>query len=153
MAGLVSVLLLAVAAMGCATQPRLDSQGQALIRAHDEWIAAINRGDTPRGLAGMTEDAAILAGQGPITQGTEEVRQHVARLMSVPGLHVEFALTKSSVSPDGRVGFVVGDSKITAPGPDGKLHTTSQRLLTVWRRDGNRPWRCYLDVVMQAATS
>ena len=154
----IPTLFMIAALFGCAGRPNGEalrspaelvlSREEALARANYEWIDAINRAGAIEGLAGMTDDAAIIPPGGPIAHGTEELRKSVEILTRFPGLHVDFTLTKASVSADGRVGFVVGDSKITTPSSDGILHTTGQRLLTVWRKDQTEKWRCYLDVVM-----
>ena len=138
---------------GCGTNAVTPTREResALVRANADWIAAINSGDHSRGLAVMTDDAAIIGPAGPISQGKEEVRSTVAKLTNIPGLHIDFSLTTASVAPDGMSGFVVGDTKIAAPAPDGTPSVSTQRLVTVWRKDEAGQWRCYLDIVMPSA--
>lgn len=160
-------LVLALGLTGCASTKTIshevsggvqstlsaDAEISALVAAHDAWIAAINRGEIQQGLDGMTEDAVIVGSDGPVVHGSAEVRERVAQLTRVPGLNIRFTLTKASVSPDKRVGFVIGDSTISASDSSGVLRTTSQRLLTVWRKDPGQGWRCYLDAPMRAPSA
>jgi ketosteroid isomerase-like protein len=142
-------------ASGAAAQASVDqstgAREAALVRAHADWIAAINAGDHSRGLGMMTDDAAIIGPAGPVSRGKEEVRSTVAQLTKIPGLHIDFSLTTASVALDGMSGFVVGDSKIALPAPDGTLSVSTQRLVTVWRRGDVGQWRCYVEIVMPSA--
>ena len=123
------------------------AQEADLVKANADWIAAINAGHYDRGLAIMSDDAAIVSAQGPVAIGRPEVSQNVQALTSMPGLHIEFALTRASVSNDGKLGVIIGDSAISRTTAEGQSVTRKQRLMTVWRRDEGGAWRCYLDVV------
>ena len=123
---------------------------EELEHVHAQWIKAINVGNKAEGLEFMAPDAAIVGAQGDIAVGHDEVVARISELTRWPGFHVEFTLTRTEISADGLVGFVVGDSVITVAAQDGKKTNTRHRLLTVWRQDSSGHWRCYLDLVMPA---
>ena len=89
-------------------------------------------------------DGAIIGPVGPLPEGRKQLNEFGEMVTKVPGLHIAVTTLRVSVTADGTTGFVVGDGEITMPRPDGKLVTSGQRLLTVWRKQGGI-WHCYID--------
>ena len=135
--------LLALSTAGNAAVTRNDAELE-LKSAYDAWIAAINRGDNESGMAVFTDDGAIIGPVGPLPEGRKQLNEFGEMVTKVPGLHIAVTTLRVSVTADGTTGFVVGDGEITMPRPDGKLVTSGQRLLTVWRKQGGI-WHCYID--------
>jgi ketosteroid isomerase-like protein len=50
------------------------------------------------------------------------------------------------VSPDGRLGYTLGENAVTVPGADGKPMTIRGRYTTVWRREAGGDWKCAVDI-------
>ena len=137
-----------LAAAPISAQARGDAS-DALRRAFESWVEAINTGDRVAGLAGMTTDGAIIGPVGPVVEGEAQLRERVTQLTSVPGLRVTMRQNHVSVGKDGRTGFIVSDGEITVPLPDGTPATKKHRLLRVWRNE-NGVWRCYIDMPVPA---
>mgnify|MGYP005990420519 CR=1 FL=1 len=121
---------------------------ESLVAAHVAWAETINAGHQSQGLATMSDDAVIVSPDGSTAVGRTQVTELIAALTSAPGFHLDFELDTVSVSDDGLAGVVVGKSGLTFTSPDGTLVTTEQTLLTVWRKDNDQTWRCYVDAVM-----
>ena len=136
-----AVALLAGACAHAAEQNEVEKAAAA-------WIAAINDGDNEAGRNGFADDAVIVSAAGPVAVGRAEVDANVKYLTATPGFHIDFQPERSSISTDGRTGFVVGASAINVPAPGGGRITTRQRLLLVWRKDSSGVWKCIYNVPM-----
>jgi ketosteroid isomerase-like protein len=51
----------------------------------------------------------------------------------------------SGASPDGELGFTVGEAAITGPGPDGRESTRYSKYLTIWRRQPDGSYKYLTD--------
>jgi ketosteroid isomerase-like protein len=50
------------------------------------------------------------------------------------------------LSPDGKLAYLVGNTRITVNDADKRPVTSRARLLNVWRKDPDGIWRCVVDV-------
>lgn len=119
-----------------------------LIDAHDAWLNAINTGNHGVGMAALADDAVIVSPDGTAAVGRTEFTEQLTAMTQLPGFAIDFELTAATVSDDGNAGVIVGNSAITFTNSDGNLTTTEQPLLTIWRKDADQTWRCYVDAVM-----
>lgn len=126
------------------------AQTNAVEAAATEWLAAINAGDNETGRKGFAEDAAVIGPAGPIAFGRKEIDAQVSALTRIPGFHVAFRPERSGYSNDGQIGFVVGESTISAIAAHGGREPQKQRLLLVWRKDKSGEWKCIFNVPMGA---
>ena len=61
------------------------------------------------------------------------------------GTRIEWAPIASGLSPAGDLGYTIGTSRFTAPGPGGGVVETHRgSYVTLWRRDGTG-WKVWFD--------
>jgi ketosteroid isomerase-like protein len=102
-------------------------------------------------MVALTDDAVIVSPDGSTAVGRNQFTEQLTELTRLPGFAIEFELTTATVSDDGTAGVIVGKSAITFTTPEGSPTLTEQPLLTVWRKDADQTWRCYVDAVMGTA--
>ena len=144
---LFSLIFLMFGATAQAADKPLSKAQQELLAVHDAWLAKVNANRQVDGLADFTDDALVLAAEGPIAEGRDAVREYVSMLGKIPGFNVSFALEKVTISSGGNLGYVIGRSAITSLDDSGKRVGGTFRLLTVWRKIAGK-WKCYIDTAL-----
>jgi len=138
------ICLLAVAAC----QPEIDVEAEraALFHADESWAAAAEAGDVERIFTFWTEDAVIYPPVGPAVEGIEAIREFVRRSRGQEGFTIAWSPTGAEVSGTADVGYTFGAWDRTAPGPDGKLVSSTGNYVSIWRKQADGAWRCAVEI-------
>lgn len=150
-AALLLPIVLAVCPAVAPAAEAAPAEGEAvsqLLAAHSNWIQLINDDRNEEAMSYIPNDAAFLGTSGSVRQG-QQLTERVRELTRLKGFHITFTLVKASVADDGATGFVVGETVIQGHDQNGTKVTSSQRLLTVWKRSPTKGWQCYLNVTMR----
>ena len=125
----------------------LDRERQRLLERDAEWAALAAAGqDVERILSFWTDDARVYPPGMPAVNGKAALRGYVVGALAVPGFHITWTSSEATLSPDGRLAYVLSSNAVTMPGPAGELVTTRGRGVTVWRREPEGQWRCAVDI-------
>jgi ketosteroid isomerase-like protein len=125
----------------------LAGERQRLLERDAQWarISAEGR-DVEQILSFWSEDARVFAPGMPEFSGKAAIRHYVEGALAIPGFHISWTTSEATLSPDGRMGYLVSTNAVTTPGADGQLVTSRGRGVTVWRRDPDGEWRCAIDI-------
>jgi ketosteroid isomerase-like protein len=125
----------------------LERERTALLKRDAEWAALSSEGrDVARILSFWTDDARVYPPGLPVVQGKAALRSYVEAALAIPGFHITWTTSEVSLSPDGRMAWLLGTNAITLAGPEGQPVTTRGRAVTVWRREADGEWRCEVDI-------
>jgi ketosteroid isomerase-like protein len=131
----------------------LEQERERLLQRDAEWAALSSQGqDVDRILSFWTDDARVYPPGMPVLTGKVALRSYVEGALAIPGFHITWTSSEATLSPDGRLAYLLSSNAITAPGPDGRHVTTAGRGLTVWRREPDGEWRCAVDIWNEGAT-
>jgi ketosteroid isomerase-like protein len=123
------------------------AESTRLLERDAEWAAAATEGrDVERILAFWTEDAIVYPPGLPPVIGKAALRAYLHASLAIPGFSISWISSEAHVSPDGRLGYLVGENAVTLPGATGQLTTTRGRGVTIWRREADGEWRCAVDI-------
>ncbi len=125
----------------------LEQERKRLLQRDAEWAALSSKGqEVERILSFWTEDARVFAPGLPGCSGKSALRSYVEGALAIPGFHITWTTSDASLSPDGRLAYLLSTNTVTMPGPAGQPVTTSGRAVTEWRREPDGDWRCAIDI-------
>jgi ketosteroid isomerase-like protein len=125
----------------------LERERKRLLERDAEWAALSSSGqDVDRILSFWTEDARVFAPGLAAFSGNAALRSYVEGALAIPGFHITWTTSEASLSPDGRLAYLLSTNAVTIAGPEGQPVTTSGRAVTVWRREPDGNWRCAVDI-------
>ena len=125
----------------------LERERTRLLERDAEWASAASSGqDVDRILSYWTEDAQVFAPGLPVFRGRVALRGYVEGALAIPSFQITWTTSEASLSPDGKLGYLLSTNAVTMPGQDGRPVTTRGRAVTVWRRDSDGEWRCAIDI-------
>ena len=82
----------------------------------------------------------------PPFSGKAALRSYVEGALAIPGFQITWKTSEASLSPDGRMAYLLSTNAVTMPGPEGRPVTSHGRAVTVWRRGPDADWLCVLDI-------
>jgi ketosteroid isomerase-like protein len=125
----------------------LERERQRLLERDAEWAGLSSEGrEVERILSFWSDDARVFAPGLPPFSGKTALRSYVEGALGIPGFHITWTTSEASLSPDGRLAYLLSTNAVTMPGPDGRPVTSHARAVTVWRREPDAEWRCVLDI-------
>ncbi len=138
----------AICLLATACQPDIDLEAEraALFHADESWAAAAEAGDVERIFTFWTDDAVIYPPVGPVVEGIEAIRELVRRSRDQEGFAISWSPTGAEVSSAADVGFTFGTWERTAPGPEGMLSRSTGHYVSIWRKQPDGSWRCFLEI-------
>jgi len=141
-----------VFAAACAPQPvDLAAAADKLAKRDAEWSALAAAGQNADTVASYwTTDAVLYPTGQPAIVGRSALRNYVAENFKLPGFKIQWTSDKPVLSPDGKMGYVPGNTTVTVPGPQGKPLTLYMHGISVWRVDADGVWRCVVDITNEA---
>ena len=123
------------------------SDKDLLLKRDSEWASAASAGhDLERILSYWTDDAIVLPPGMPAVVGKDALREYVKGSLRVPGFKITWRSTDVSLSPDGKLAYMLGRNAVTMNGPDGTPRTSEGRVVTIWRLESDGEWRCAVDI-------
>ncbi len=149
-----SILVLVLAAVGCARTADHRAAEAEIIAADRAWLAAVERRDVGAAVSYWTDDATLIQPGVATLQGSAAIRQFVETALKTPGFRITWsAPERIDVSPDGTFAYTLARSEVTAPGQRGQLVTTHARGVAVWRKQSDGKWRCVADIATEEPPS
>ena len=137
-----SILLLS----GCNDSVNLEAEQQALLKTDIEWSASIAEGDPAKTLSYWTSDIhAMMSGMDDL-KGKDAVKAMVEGSMQDPNFTISWKPDEAVVFESGKAGYTRGTNQITFSGPEGKVINVSERYLTLWRKEADGKWRCFMEM-------
>jgi ketosteroid isomerase-like protein len=125
----------------------LERERERLLERDAEWAALSSKGqDVDRILSFWTDDARVFAPGLPAFIGKAALRRYVEGALAIPGFQITWTTSEASLSPDGKLAYLLSTNSVTMAGPEGQPVTTSGRAVTVWRRESDGNWRCAVDI-------
>jgi ketosteroid isomerase-like protein len=108
----------------------LERERQRLLERDAEWAALSSEGrEVERILSFWSDDARVFAPGLPPFSGKTALRSYVEGALGIPGFHITWTTSEASLSPDGRLAYLLSTNAVTMPGPDGRPVTSHARAL------------------------
>ena len=125
----------------------LERERTQLLKRDAEWATLGSRGhEIGRILSYWTDDARVYPPGMPVMSGKAALREYVEAALAIPGFHITWTTTEATLSPDGRLAYLLSTNAVTLPSATGELVTTPGRAVTVWRKEPDGEWRCAVDI-------
>jgi ketosteroid isomerase-like protein len=116
-----------------------------LFKRDEQWAALCSKGKNIDEIVSYWTDSAVLYLPGqPSIYGKKAIRKFIKDSFATPGFHISWE-PQTSVS-DGKLGYTMGITSITVPGPKGKPMTMKERYVTTWTRLPDGKWYCTVDI-------
>jgi uncharacterized protein (TIGR02246 family) len=117
----------------------------AAVAAADRALAAAVAAGDPETFAALLAEDALFLGTGEL-RGREAVVAGWAPFFEPGGAaRLAWEPTESVVAASGDLAYTTGDYTLTVAAEDGAASVTPGHYLTVWRREGEGPWRVAAD--------
>ena len=136
------VLLLAVAAAGCAKKADVAGSEDALRAADEQWSKAGNNAEVFAGF--FATDGVLMPPNQPAIAGLADIRAFAQQLMELPGFALTWHPTHVEVAQSGELGYTMGTFTMSMQGANGTL-SDAGKYLTVWKKDESGAWKVAYD--------
>lgn len=122
------------------------AMAEAAIRAADAaGLKAAQAKDVAGATANYADDASWLPPHAPIVQGKAAIRSAWAQLLTIPGLKINWQITKLEISRTGDMGYTLYKYEMTMSGPDGVPVTDRGKDMSVWEKQSDGTWKMVAD--------
>ena len=139
---------------GSERQPDYATERQRLLRRDAEWAAAALEGeDVEKIVSYWSEDATVIPPGQSALVGKQSIRAYVESALQIPGFRISWVSDDAGLSPDGQFAYMRSRNEVAMRGPDGTPTTLRGRAVTLWRREPDGQWRCFLDIWNDAPSS
>jgi uncharacterized protein (TIGR02246 family) len=119
---------------------------EAAIRAADAaGLKAAQAKDVAGATANYADDASWLPPHAPIVQGKEAIRNAWAQLLTIPGLKIDWQITKVDVAQAGDMAYTLYRYEMTMSGPNGAPVTDKGKDMSVWAKQSDGTWKMVAD--------
>jgi ketosteroid isomerase-like protein len=137
---LLSCLLLAVVSLGAAP-----SADDAVRKADQEWARVFGARQLDPSVDMCVPTARVLAPNGPLAQGRDQIRQLFAGFFALPDLKITWQPDEVRVAKSGELAYTTGRYDMSFRGPDGKVVPDHGKYVTVWQKQQNGDWKVVVD--------
>jgi len=144
-ATIVFILVSALALGGCASTPVDDTRSNALRDRDLKWAAVAEGRNIDAIVSFWSDDAVVVPPGSPELRGKAAIRAYVQQSLAIPEFRISWSPSSAYVSPDGELGYTIGENLVSFSGQDGKRVTIKGRYTTIWRRDRTGDWKCVVD--------
>ena len=122
------------------------SMAEAAIRAADAaGLKAAQAKDLAGATANYADDASWLPPHAPIVQGKEAIRSAWAQFLNMPGLKIDWQITKVDVSQSGDMAYTLYKYQMTMSGPNGAAVSDKGKDMSVWIKQPDGTWKMVAD--------
>jgi uncharacterized protein (TIGR02246 family) len=122
------------------------AMAEAAIRAADAaGLKAAQAKDVAGATANYANDASWLPPHAPIVQGKEAIRSGWAQFLAVPGLKIEWQMTKVDVSRAGDMAYTLYKYEMTMDAPNGSPIHDAGKDMAVWAKQPDGTWKIVAD--------
>ena len=142
-----NILALAFIFFASCNQKSADTKAETekLMQLSRDWSKAAQTGDIDKILSYWSDDAMVISGNMPVTNGKPAIRQMVEGSLKMPGFKISWEPVSGSVSESGDLGYLVEDSRIEMKDSTGKDMTQTFKTVTVWKKQSDGSWKCIVD--------
>ncbi len=127
-------------------QPDMRASDEAAIRKTDaNWAQSAQTKQADLWVAYYTDDAVVLPPNDKTATSKESIHKIIEDLLSLPGLTIQWHLTKVEVARSGDIAYGYGTYELSYTGPKGKPVTDTGKVLETWRKQPNGEWKCSVD--------
>jgi uncharacterized protein (TIGR02246 family) len=138
--------LIAVVCTAIGQQTSDARTAEAAIRSADAaGLKAAQAKDVVGATANYADDASWLPPHAPIVQGKEAIRNSWAQLLAIPGLKIDWQITKVDVSRAGDMAYTLYQYEMTMPGPNGASINDKGKDMSVWKKQSDGAWKMVAD--------
>ena len=144
---LASMLLVVSASRATCQQPsEIRATAEAAIRAADAaGLKAAQAKDVLGATSNYTDDASWLPPHAPLVQGKEAIRSAWAQFLGIPGLKINWQLTKINVSRAGDMAYALYTYQMTMTTPNGAPIDDRGKDMAVWVKQSDGKWKIVAD--------
>src|ERR1700730_17808012 len=122
------------------------AMAEAAIRAADAaGLKAAQAKDVAGATANYADDASWLPPHAPLVQGKEAIRNAWAQLLAIPGLKIDWQITKVDVSRAGDMAYTLYKYEMTMDAPNGSPIHDSGKDMGVWVKQSDGTWKIVAD--------
>ena len=119
---------------------------ESAIRAADAaGLKAAQAKDVAGATANYADDASWLPPHAPLVQGKEAIRSAWAQLLAIPGLKIDWQITKVDVSRAGDMAYTLYQYEMTMPAPNGAPINDKGKDMAVWEKQSDGKWKMVAD--------
>lgn len=131
---------------GCSSKVNLENEKNALLEADRAWAAAAAAGNVDQILPFWTDDAVIYFPGQPVVSGKEAISEFVTSSRSNPAFSISWTPQEARVAESGELGYTLGASRVSLPGPQGTSVTRNGNYLCIWRKQADGSWKCSVEI-------
>ena len=105
----------------------LERERRRLLERDAEWAVLSSQGRDVEGILSFwSDDARVFAPGLPPFSGKAALRSYVEGALAIPGFHITWTTSEASLSPDGRMGYLLSTNAVTMHGPGGTTSDESR---------------------------
>jgi uncharacterized protein (TIGR02246 family) len=140
-----TLIALISTAVGQQTSDARATAETAIRLADAAGLKAAQAKDVAGATANYADDASWLPPHAPIVQGKEAIRAAWAQLLAIPGLKIDWQITKVDVSRAGDMAYTLYHYEMTMPGPNGAPIKDKGKDMSVWKKQSDGAWKMVAD--------
>ena len=95
--------------------------------------------------ANYASDASWLPPHAPLVQGKEAIRAAWASMLAMPGLKIDWEITKLEISPAGDMAYTLYRYEMTMQDPTGTPIHDVGKDMAVWEKKSDGRWKMVAD--------
>ena len=121
---------------------------RAIDKGNAQWVEGWEKGDPAMVAAIFTEDGIILAGNGKIIKGRQQILESQREAMRNVGQGVKVSVTTLGVWLEGDTAYETGKFVYRYKGNRDNPVTDEGRYVTIWKRQGDGTWKLTMDMIV-----
>jgi uncharacterized protein (TIGR02246 family) len=150
---LAGVAAIAVCLSACsdtaATSTNHDADVQALKDNEAQWNKDFGAKDADKIVAHYSDDAVLMNGGMPASNGKDAIRTTIKDMVSDPALSLKFQATQVEVAKAGDIGYTHGNYQMTMTDPHTKQVINDKgTYITVYKKQADGSWKAVQDAAI-----
>ncbi len=121
------------------------SDEAAIRKADSEWLKVAQAKQVDGWMGFYSDDAVILPPNEVTATSKEQIRKTISELLGLPGLAIDWQLTKVDVARSGELGYGYDTYKLTFNDANQKPAADRGKILEVWKKQPDGNWKCVAD--------
>ena len=135
----ICVLMLTLAAAGCARSVNMEQARSAVLARDREWAQSTK--DPNKFMSYMAEDATVYAPGEPAQKGAATIRSKFEEMSRAPGFSLTWTPDKADVAKSGDIAYTTGSYEATMAGG-----TEKGKYVAVWKKQADGSWKVTDDI-------
>jgi ketosteroid isomerase-like protein len=135
----VCVLMLALAAAGCARSVNMEQERNAALARDRERAQSAK--DPDKFMSYVAQDATVYAPGEPAAKGAATIRTKFEEMSRAPGFSLTWTPDKADVAKSGDIAYTTGSYEMTTAGG-----TEKGKYVTVWKKQPDGSWKVTDDI-------